>query len=76
MENRINYFQFNIFKEINKGCIGFYMMISPTSIYHILSLTLNGAEGNTKTQMINALGHENLNDLNQNNKLLIIFNNQ
>ncbi len=76
MENHINYFQFNIFKEISKGCIGSNMMISPTSIYHILSLTLNGAEGNTKTQMINALGHENLNDLNQNNKLLIIFNNQ
>ena len=36
-------FQLKIFQEINKSNIGKNIMLSPLSIYHILSLTANGA---------------------------------
>ena len=73
MQSLPNNFQLSIFKEISKDCIGSNMMISPINIYHILSLTANGAEGSTKAQMIQALGHSNLNELNQSNKLLSLI---
>ena len=37
-------FQLKIFREINKLNNGKNLMVSPLSIYHILSLTANGAE--------------------------------
>lgn len=40
----MNAFQFKIFTEINNCNCGKNIMISPLSIYHILSLTTNGAE--------------------------------
>ena len=40
-------------------------MISPLSIYHILSLTTNGAHGDTKTEILNALNNENEDKMNK-----------
>lgn len=40
-------FQLKIFQEINKSNIGKNIMVSPLSIYHILSLTANGAANKT-----------------------------
>ena len=54
-----NAFTFNLFKAIPETP-GENVMVSPLSISLALSMTLNGADGSTKTDMINALG---LNDL-------------
>ena len=51
----MNNFQLAIFKEINDKNNLRNLMISPLSIYHILSLATNGAAGDTKKEMINAL---------------------
>lgn len=50
-----NDFTFNLFKKIPDSQ-GHNVMVSPLSISLALSMTLNGAEGTTKTDMINALG--------------------
>ena len=54
-----NAFTFNLFKAIPESQ-GKNVMVSPLSISLALSMTLNGEDGSTKTDMINALG---LNDL-------------
>ena len=64
----MNSFQFNIFQEINKSSIGKNMMISPISIYHILSLTANGAKNKTLSEMLTALCNKNKQEINENNK--------
>ena len=63
-------FQIKIFQEINKLNIGKNIMVSPLSIYHILSLTANGAANKTLAEMLQALSEKNLNELNNNNKLI------
>lgn len=50
-----NIFTFNLFKKIPDST-GKNVMVSPLSISLALSMALNGAEGTTKTDMINALG--------------------
>jgi len=55
-----NAFTFNLFKAL-PGSQGKNVMVSPLSISLALSMALNGADGTTKTDMINTLG---LNDLN------------
>jgi serpin B len=45
-------------------------MISPLSIYHILSLTTNGAQNQTLEEMVKTLGHENKDEMNNENKLV------
>jgi serpin B len=50
-----NAFTFNLFKKI-PDAPGKNLMVSPLSISLALSMALNGAEGTTKTDMINALG--------------------
>lgn len=50
-----NDFTFNLFKALPISQ-GKNVMVSPLSISLALSMTLNGAEGTTKTDMINALG--------------------
>lgn len=50
-----NTFTFNLFKKIPDSQ-GHNVMVSPLSISLALSMTLNGADGSTKTDMINALG--------------------
>ena len=46
------------------------LVISPLSIYHILSLTTNGAVGNTKKEMLTALENDSQEEMNQNNKII------
>ena len=67
----MNKFQLKIFNEINKSSSkGENIMISPLSIYHILSLTTNGAVGDTKSEMLATLCNENQAIMNENNKLI------
>ena len=66
----MNIFQLKIFQEINKGNIGKNMTICPISIYHILSLTTNGAEKKTLEEMLKVLCNKDLINMNQNNKLI------
>lgn len=54
-----NAFTFNLFKTIPESQVK-NMMVSPLSISLALSMTLNGADGSTKTDMINALGFNDL----------------
>ena len=64
----MNAFQFKIFQEINKSNKGKNIMVSPLSIYHILSLTTNGAENKTLKEMLQTLCHENKAEMNKENK--------
>ena len=63
-------FQLKIFKEINKSNNGKNIMISPISIFHILSLTANGAANKTLTEMLHALSEKNLIELNKKNSTI------
>ena len=54
-----NDFTFNLFKALPESQ-GKNVMVSPLSISLALSMTLNGADGTTKTDMINTLGFNNL----------------
>ena len=73
----MNTFQLNVFKAISESSSKENnIIISPISIYHILSLTTNGASGNTKTEMLTTLCNENQEKMNENNKLIYsIINN-
>ena len=64
-------FQISIFKELNKQFINKNLIISPLSAYQILSLTANGAEENTLTEMISALGGKSLEELNKINMKIL-----
>ena len=66
-------FQIEIIKGINNKNIGKNIMVSPLSIYHILSLTSNGASNKTLSEMIQALGHKDLSELNKNKYINIFF---
>jgi len=63
-------FQLSFFKEINKSEIGNNMIISPLSLYHIVSLTTNGACGETETEMLNTLFNKDIENMNRINKLI------
>ena len=73
----MNSFQIGIFKSIvNSSPKGENLIISPLSIYHLLSLATNGAFGDTKKEMFTALGNKSQEEINKNNKLLYsIINN-
>ena len=58
-------FQTSIFQQMNKNLIKENLIISPISIYQILSLTANGAKGNTFKQMLTALSDNDINNLNK-----------
>ena len=45
-------------------------MVSPISIYHILSLTANGAANKTLTEMLHALSEKDLSELNKKNSTI------
>ena len=66
----IDNFQLKIFQEINKSNIGANIMVSPLSIYHILSLTTNGAANKTLAEMLRTLCSKNKIELNKNNQLI------
>ena len=57
-------FQVSLFNEINKGKKGKNLIISPLSIFQILSLTANGARDQTQLEMIETLQGEDIEDLN------------
>ena len=57
-------FQISIFNEINKKSTGQNLILSPISIFHILSLTSNAADGSTKNEMLETLQSPNINSLN------------
>jgi len=61
-----NTFTFNLFHQISPTS-GKNFLVSPLSISLALSMTLNGADGSTKVNMINALGLTDLsvNEINQ-----------
>ena len=65
-----NNFQLKIFQEINKSNKGKNIMVSPISIYHILSLTANGAANKTLTEMLHALSEKELTELNKKNSII------
>lgn len=48
-------FQLAFFKAISESNIGKNALISPLSLFHILSLMTNGAGGETQLEMLKAL---------------------
>ena len=67
-------FQVSFFNEMNKNKKGKNLIISPLSIFQILSLTANGARGKTQLEMIEALRNTNIETLNSiNYKILDSF---
>ena len=60
-------FQLEIVKGINEQNISKNIMVSPLSIYHILSLTANGAATITLEEMLKTLCHKNKNEMNKDN---------
>ena len=62
-------FQIKIFQEVNKSNVRRNLMISPLSIYHILSLATNGAKNNTLKEMLISLSNKDINQMNEVNQL-------
>ena len=58
-------FQSTLFKEINSKYKGKNLVISPLSIFQVLSLTANGASGTTQKEMLKVLEVENIETLNK-----------
>ena len=58
------FFQLSIFDELNKSNRGKNLIISPLSIFRILSLTANGVREITKSEMIKALKNIDIDTLN------------
>ena len=58
-------FQSTIFNRMNKEKKGENLIISPLSIFQVLSLTANGAKGKTQLEMLDTLQAETIEDLNQ-----------
>ena len=57
-------FQENIFTQINNDKSGNNVIISPLSIYQVLSLLSNGAKESTLSEMLSVLGSTSLDELN------------
>ena len=69
-------FQSTLFKEMNNIRNGENFVISPLSIFQILSLTTNGAKGITQKEMLEALEVEDIETLNKiNYEILEVFKN-
>ena len=67
-------FQMRFFQEMNLENINKNLDVSPLSAYQVLGLTANGAKGTTLTQMLECLGNESLDELNNiNQQILSIF---
>ena len=58
-------FQASIFNRMNKEKKGQNLIISPLSIFQVLSLTTNGANGQTQSEMLEVLQSKNMDELNQ-----------
>ena len=57
-------FQSKIFNRMNKEKKGENLIISPLSIFQVLSLTANGAKGKTQSEMLDTLQAGTIEDLN------------
>ena len=57
-------FQISLFNEINKSKKGQNLIISPLSIFQILSLTANGAKDQTQLEMVQTLQNKDIEYLN------------
>ena len=57
-------FQISLFNEINKSKKGQNLIISPLSIFQILSLTANGARDQTQLEMVQTLQNDDVENLN------------
>ena len=64
-------FQTSIFSETNLDNSGKNILISPLSIYQVLGLTTNGADGTTQKEMLSTIQAESLSELNSVNLQLI-----
>ena len=64
-------FQSKLFNQMNQNLKRKNLIISPLSIFQILSLTANGARGRTLSEMLEFLQHEDLEELNEINKKII-----
>ena len=60
-----NSFQSTIFNRMNKDKIGKNLIISPLSIFQVLSLAANGARKETLSEMLDVLQYENIDELNK-----------
>ena len=58
-------FQTDIFNQMNKDKKGQNLIISPLSIYQVLSLLANGANGETQSEMLKTLGSNTIDELNE-----------
>ena len=58
-------FQTDIFNLMNKDQKGQNLIISPLSIYQVLSLLANGANGETQSEMLKTLGSNTMDELNE-----------
>ena len=67
-------FQSAIFNRIRKEKKGENVIISPLSIFQILSLTTNGAKGKTQSEMLEVLKNKDIEELNNvNYEILSLF---
>ena len=58
-------FQLSLFKEVNKDYKNKNLVISPLSIYQVLGLASNGANGATQLEMIDVLEEISLGEINK-----------
>ena len=61
----------NVFSQLNKDKKGMNLIISPLSIYQVLSLLANGAEGETLSEMVKILGSNDIMELNNINEKIL-----
>ena len=64
-------FQSSLFHQMNKNKKGENLIISPLSVFQALSLTANGAQGQTLKEMLELLHIDSLDDLNKINEEII-----
>ena len=64
-------FQTSLFREVNKDYKNKNLLLSPLSAYQVLSLTANGAKGETLDQMLSALENIDVEEVNTVNKLIL-----
>jgi len=67
----LNSFQTSFFKQMNKNFIKKNLILSPLSVYQILSLTSNGAKGKTLQEMLLSLSSTELDELNKINLAIL-----
>lgn len=63
-------FELNLFQEISKSNPEKNIIISPLSIYHILSLVATGTKENTLKEILNVLNNKDHNEMNKINKII------